>query len=62
MCAFRFDSPATSKFTGDIDGNAYQSVVWGGSDDFVDRAVRHEERRPRTSSAAPWRDAAEASS
>jgi hypothetical protein len=44
MCAFRYDSPATSKFTGDIDGHAYQSVVWGGSDDFADRAVRHEEK------------------
>lgn len=44
ICAFRYDGSATAKFSGDIDGNAYQSVVWPFSDDFADRAVRHEEK------------------
>ena len=44
MCAWTLAVPATAKFTGDIDGNAYQTVVWGNGDDFADRAVRHEEQ------------------
>jgi hypothetical protein len=44
MCAWKLHSPATAKFTGDISGNAYQSVVWGNSDGFPDRAVQHEEK------------------
>jgi hypothetical protein len=43
-CAFRYEGSATSKFTGDVDGRAYQSIVWPNSDDFAGRAVRHEEK------------------
>ena len=44
ICAWKLATPATAKFTGDIDGNAYQSIVWGNSDVFPDRAVLHEEK------------------
>ena len=44
VCAGTLPRPATATFTGDIAGNAYQSVVAGDSDDFADRAVRHEDK------------------
>jgi hypothetical protein len=43
-CAFRYEGSSTARFTGDVEGRAYQSMVWPNSDDFADRAVRHEER------------------
>jgi hypothetical protein len=43
-CAFLYEGSATAKFTGDVDGRAYQSIVWPDSDDFAGRAVRHEEK------------------
>lgn len=44
ICAWTLPGPASAKFTGDLDGTAYQSVVWGNSDRFADRAVLHEEK------------------
>jgi hypothetical protein len=41
MCVYRFGTPATAKFAGDIDGGGYQSVLWNFPLDEQDRVVDH---------------------
>ena len=43
-CTFRYEGSATARFAGDVDGRAYQSIVWGNSDGFADRSVQHEDK------------------